>query len=88
VRYPIKSRRGVYYDLTQSPYEYKTSYGEIFKFHSKKKLEIFSRDYPVYLRQVEKAINKLRECTMMDITYNEKIEQEVARVLFISVRGD
>jgi hypothetical protein len=61
MRYPVKSRRGVYYDLTKSPYEYKTSYGEIFKFQSKKKLDMFSRDYPIYLRQVEKAINKIKE---------------------------
>ena len=38
------SRRGVYYDLTLSPYEYKSPYGEIFKFSSQKKLEIYTRD--------------------------------------------
>lgn len=39
-----KSRRGVYYDLTESPYEYNSPYGDIFKFSSAKKLEIFRRD--------------------------------------------
>lgn len=47
-----KSRRGVYYDLTISPYEYKTPYGEIFKFSSEKKLEIYRRD-------IEKEVNRV-----------------------------
>lgn len=38
------SRRGVYYDLTISPYVYETPYGDIFKFSSAKKLEIYTRD--------------------------------------------
>lgn len=40
----IVSTRGVYYDLTKSPYEFKSPYGDIFKFSSKKKLEIYTRD--------------------------------------------
>lgn len=40
----IKSRRGVYYDLSKSPYEYTTPYGDSFKFSSKKKLDIYTRD--------------------------------------------
>lgn len=38
------TRRGVYRDLTLSPYEYQTPYGDIFKFSSQKKLEIYRRD--------------------------------------------
>lgn len=38
------TRRGVYRDLTLSPYEYHTPYGDIFKFSSQKKLEIYRRD--------------------------------------------
>ena len=48
------SRRGVYYDLTISPYEYRTPYGDIFKFSSSKKLEIYTRD-------VNKEIAKLED---------------------------
>lgn len=40
----IVSRRGVYKDLTQSPYEYRSPYGDVFKFRSKKKLEVYTRD--------------------------------------------
>lgn len=48
-----RSRRGVYYDLTESPYEYKTPYGDIFKFSSEKKLEIYTRDIPKELKRVD-----------------------------------
>lgn len=41
---PSVSRRGVYYDLTKSPYEFKTPHGDLLKFSSKKKLEIYTRD--------------------------------------------
>lgn len=41
---PKRSRRGVYYDLTVSPYEVQTPYGDSFKFSSKKKMEIYTRD--------------------------------------------
>lgn len=47
------SRRGVYYDLTLSPYEVKTAYGDIFKFSSKKKLEIYKRDAPKEIQRVD-----------------------------------
>ncbi len=41
------SRRGVYYDLNKSPYEYLTPYGGLFKFRSKKRLSM-------YIREIEK----------------------------------
>lgn len=47
------SRRGVYYDLSISPYEFRTPYGEIFKFSSAKKLEIYSRDIPREITKLE-----------------------------------
>lgn len=53
-----KSRRGVYYDLTKSPYEYKTPYGDIFKFSSAKKLEIFSRDIDKEIKRIDDVFNR------------------------------
>lgn len=50
------SRRGVYYDLTLSPYEYTTPYGDIFKFSSKKKQEIYTRDIVKEIERMEKII--------------------------------
>lgn len=52
------SRRGVYYDLTLSPYEYKSPYGEIFKFSSKKKLEIYTRDIPKELKRLDDLLER------------------------------
>lgn len=57
------SRRGVYYDLELSPYEVKTSYGDVFKFSSEKKMEIFTRDAPKELKRIDALIDRhgLRE---------------------------
>lgn len=52
------SRRGVYYDLTISPYEFTTPYGDIFKFSSEKKLEIYTRDVPKELNRLENLIQR------------------------------
>lgn len=55
---PVKSRRGVYYDLSKSPYEYKTPYGDLFKFSSAKKLEIYTRDIPKEIDRIWKALDR------------------------------
>lgn len=50
------SSRGVYYDLTISPYEFKSPYGDIFKFSSRKKLEIYTRDIVKEIKRVDDLI--------------------------------
>ena len=52
------SARGVYYDLTLSPYEYVTPYGDIFKFSSAKKLEIYTRDITKELKRLDDLIKR------------------------------
>lgn len=52
------SRRGVYYDLSISPYEYKTPYGDLFKFSSKKKLDIYTRDVPKEIKRVDDLFDR------------------------------
>lgn len=52
------SARGVYYDLTLSPYEYLTPYGDLFKFSSKKKLDMYTRDIYKEITRVEKVLNR------------------------------
>lgn len=47
-----RSRRGVYYDLTESPYEFNSPYGDLFKFSSEKKLEIYRRDIVKEVKRV------------------------------------
>lgn len=52
------SKRGVYKDLNLSPYEYESPYGDLFKFSSAKKLEIYTRDIPKELDRVTKLITR------------------------------
>lgn len=54
----VKSRRGVYYDLSKSPYEYKTPYGDLFKFSSAKKLEIYKREIPNEINRIYKILER------------------------------
>lgn len=53
------SRYGVYRDLSLSPYEYETPYGDSFKFPSQKKLEVYARDVPKELERITKTIDRL-----------------------------
>ena len=55
----VKTTRGVYKDLTQSPYEYVSPYGDLFKFPSKKKLEMYARDIQPELDRVTKTLERL-----------------------------
>ena len=52
------SRRGVYYDLSESPYEFTTPYGDLFKFSSAKKLGIYKRDYVKELQRVDNLLDR------------------------------
>lgn len=53
---PVKSVRGVYYDLTKSPYEFNSPCGDCFKFSSAKKLEMYTRDAPKEIARVEALV--------------------------------
>lgn len=53
------SRRGVYKDLNLSPYEFRTPYGDLFKFPSQKKLDIYTRDIPMEVHRLSKALDRL-----------------------------
>lgn len=50
------SRRGVYYDLSLSPYEFKSPYGDLFKFSSAKKYEIYTRDVHKEIKRVDDVL--------------------------------
>lgn len=54
------SRYGVYRDLNQSPYEYESPYGDLFKFPSQKKLEIYAREIETELLRIDKALERLQ----------------------------
>ena len=81
------SRRGVYYDLEISPYEFKTPYGDIFKFSSKKKLEIYTRDIPREIEKLEKAITKNNMQDFIPAEILQLIEKAVYRAFYRKVEG-
>ena len=67
----VKSRRGVYYDLTKSPYEYESPYGDLFKFSSRKKLEIYTRDI---VKEVDRLTRNLERHRLGDYLPDEIIQ--------------
>lgn len=56
---PKKSRRGYYYDLNESPWEYKTPNGDLFKFPSAKQLEIYSRNVKQEVERIDKCFDRV-----------------------------
>lgn len=72
----VVSRYGVYRDLEKSPYRYDSPYGDIFKFPSQKKLEIYTREIQKELDQVKKLLNRLH--------LEDHIPGEITRLLYRS----
>lgn len=80
-----KSRRGVYYDLTDSPYEFKTPYGESFKFSSAKKLEIYTRDVAKEIERVDKLFDRNGLKTLVPVELIDMIKRLVYSAFYNSV---
>lgn len=55
------SERGVYYDLSISPYVYRSPYGDIFKFSSRKKLEVYTRKIEEEKERLESLLFKFKD---------------------------
>ena len=81
------SRRGVYYDLSISPYEYITPYGEIFKFSSQKKLDIYTRDIPKELERVQKVIERHDMKSFLEEEILQLINKAVYRSFYRRTEG-
>lgn len=81
------SSRGVYYDLTLSPYEYETSYGDIFKFSSKKKLEMYTRDVPKEVERVAKVLNRHDLKSYLPPEIIQLINKSVYRAFYKKIEG-
>lgn len=56
---PKKSRRGYYYDLTESPYEYLSPYGDLFKFPSAKQLDVYCRNVEKEVEKIDKVFDRV-----------------------------
>lgn len=54
----VVSRYGVYRDLSKSPYEYVSPYGDSFKFRSQKKLDIYNREIQSEIERVSKFVSR------------------------------
>lgn len=73
----IKSKRGVYYDLTKSPYGYETPYGDLFRFSSQKKLEIYTRDI---IKEIIRLDRLLERNDLLDF-----LPEEIVQLMYRSV---
>ena len=81
------SRRGVYYDLSISPYVYETTYGDVFKFSSAKKLEIYTRDLPGELEKVDKLIQRHKLEEFVSDYLLTMIKRAVTESFYMRVEG-
>lgn len=81
------SRRGVYYDLSISPYEYVTPYGEIFKFSSSKKLEIYTRDIEKELKRVDSLIVRNDMQSFIPEEIHQLIRKAVYKAFYQKIEG-
>ena len=82
-----RSRRGVYYDLTISPYEYTNPYGEIFKFSSSKKLEIYTRDVPKEITRLENIVTRNNMAAFIPDEILQLLTKAVYRSFYRKIEG-
>ena len=84
---PIKTARGVYLDLTKSPYEYNTPYGDLFKFSSAKKLEIYRRDIVKELGRLEKILERNEMSGFLPDEIIQLLTRAVYRAFYRKIEG-
>ncbi len=83
----IKSERGVYYDLSQSPYVHTTPYADTFRFSSAKKLEIYTRDIEGELARLDKLLKRHRLEGYMPDEIVLLLRRSVTRSFYDRVEG-
>lgn len=81
----IKSRRGVYRDLSKSPYEYQSPYGDLFKFPSEKKLEMYARDVQKELDRLNKTLDRNELWRYVPTEILQLIERSAYRAFYRKV---
>lgn len=82
-----RSLRGVYYDLSQSPYEFTTPYGDCFKFPSEKKLEIYTRDIETEKERISKVFKRFDIEQRVPKEIINLIYKEVYRAFYYRIVG-
>lgn len=83
----IVSRRGVYYDLTKSPYEFTSPFGDLFKFSSKKKLEIYTRDIEKELDRLDKCITRNDMQEFIPVEIYQLLRKAVYKSFYKKIEG-
>lgn len=83
----IVSRRGVYLDLSKSPYEFTTPYGDSFKFSSQKKLEIYTRDIEKELTRLDKLVERHDLTSFVPDEITQLLRKAVYRSFYSKVEG-
>lgn len=81
----IKSRRGVYRDLSKSPYEYQSPYGDLFKFPSEKKLEMYARDVQKELDRLNKLLDRNELWKYLPTEILQLVERSTYRAFYRKV---
>lgn len=77
-----KTRRGVYLDLEASPYSYTSEYGDCFKFSSRKRLEIYTRDLPKELERVDKLLARYDLAEFIPEEIVQLMKRELSKVFY------
>ena len=83
----IKTRRGVYKDLSKSPYVYESPYGDSFKFPSAKRLEIYTRDVEKEIERVRKALDRLNLLDQLPEEITSLIFRTVYKAFYCKTEG-
>lgn len=79
------SRRGVYKDLSLSPYVYESPYGDIFRFPSEKKLEMYTRDIQGELDRVSKTVERLHLEDFLPVEIIHLLKRSTFKALYRKV---
>ena len=83
----VVSRYGVYRDLEKSPYRYESPYGDLFKFRSQKKLDIYQREIRGEIDRVSKFVGRYALDTYLPGEIIQLIYRTAYRALYDRVEG-
>lgn len=81
------SRRGVYKDLSLSPYEFTSPYGDLFKFSSQKKLDIYTRDIKKEIDRVSKFVARQHLDELLPVEIIHMLYRYTYRGFYSNVEG-
>ena len=81
------TKRGVYKDLSRSPYEYESPYGDLFKFSSQKKLEMYARDIEKEIQRMDKTLTRHDLNRFLPVEIVQLLYRAVFKSLYRKIEG-